>query len=54
MSTRLPIAIDLVVLVLVLPLAFAYLLSLFGVLGLCLHTALRRLDFLRRPDRSRP
>lgn len=43
MGTRLPFAIETVFLVLVLPVACAYLLSLAGITGLCLRTAWRRL-----------
>lgn len=49
-----PLAIEIVFLVLVLPIAFVYLFSVAGVVTLCARTAFRRLIFsvsraLRRP-----
>lgn len=54
MSTRLPFAIEIVFLVLILPIAFAYLFSIAGVAALCLRTALRKHIFRDRPARPRP
>ncbi len=53
MGTRLPFAIEIVFLVLILPIAFAYLASVAGVAALCVRTALRKHVFRHRPPRPR-
>ena len=45
MGARLPFAIEIVFLVLVLPIAFAYLFSIAGVALMCVRTTLRSLFF---------
>ncbi|HEX7810311.1 MAG TPA: hypothetical protein VF460_00260 [Burkholderiales bacterium] len=54
MATGLPFSIEVVFLVLVLPLAFAYLISIAGLAVMCLRTALRKLVFRFHTPRSRP
>lgn len=51
MGTRLPFVIEIVFLVLVLPIVFAYLASIAGVAALCIRTALRKHIFRDRPAR---
>ena len=54
MGSRFPFAIEIVVLVLILPLAFAYLLSITGIAAICLRTAMRRLLFRLNPPPPGP
>ena len=52
MDVRLPFAIEIVFLVLVLPIAFAYLFSIVGVAVMCARTTFRRLIYrVSRPHR---
>jgi len=53
MGTRLPFAIEIVFLVLVLPIAFAYLASVAGVAALCVRTTLRKYIFRGPAPRSK-
>ena len=54
MDVRLPFAIEIVFLVLVLPIAFAYLFSIAGVAVMCARTTFRRLTFRISEAHRRP